>query len=126
MAKSAKRLAAFLGTEESDPVNKEPEYEDKLRIVSETISELTVEAGPSGVPVIVEPSDRTTGAGEETAATLNTIVEISDVASTFPATPVKNPETVPAPQKDEIEIETENASQKSAETCSARMLLQAK
>ena len=58
MAKSAKRLAAFLNTEESDPVNQEPAYEDKLRAVSETISELTVEPGPSGVPVIVEPSDR--------------------------------------------------------------------
>ena len=50
MAKSAKRLAAFLNTEETDPVNQEPAYEDKLRAVSETISELTVEPGPSGVP----------------------------------------------------------------------------
>jgi ParB family transcriptional regulator, chromosome partitioning protein len=115
MAKSAKRLAAFLGTEESDPVNKEPAYEDKLRIVSETISELTVEAGPSGVPVIVEPSHRTTGAGVETAAPLNTNAEISDAAPTVSATLGTIPETVAVPQKDDIALEIENASQKSAE-----------
>ncbi|MBM6584147.1 plasmid partitioning protein RepB [Microvirga sp. BT689] len=115
MAKSAKRLAAFLGTEESDPVNKEPAYEDKLRIVSETISELTVEAGPSGVPVIVEPSHRTTGAGEETAAPLNTNAEISDASPTVSATLGTIPESVAVPQKDDIALEIENASQKSAE-----------
>jgi ParB family chromosome partitioning protein len=115
MAKSAKRLAAFLSTEESDSVNNEPAYEDKLRIVSETISELTVEAEPSGVPVIVEPSNRMTEPGKETAATLNTNVEISDVAPTVPATLVKTPDAVAAPQKDEVELETENVSQKSAE-----------
>jgi ParB family chromosome partitioning protein len=106
MAKNANRLAAFLGTEEPDPLNKESAYEEKMRIVSETISELTVEARPSGVPVIVEPSDRTTGAGEETAATLNPVFEISDVAPTASA----------APQKDDTELETENVSQKSAES----------
>jgi ParB family chromosome partitioning protein len=110
MAKSAKRLAAFLNTEESDPVSQEPAYEDKLRAVSETISELAVEPGPSGVPVIVEPSDRKSGAGEGASATLSTDLEISDIAPTVPATLVKIAETVTAvPQK--VESETENTSQ---------------
>ena len=92
MAKSAKRLAAFLNTEESDPVNQEPAYEDKLRAVSETISELTVEPGPSGVPVIVEPSDKKPGAGEGASATLSTDLEISDIAPMVSATLVEIPE----------------------------------
>jgi ParB family chromosome partitioning protein len=110
MAKSAKRLAAFLNTEESDPVSQEPAYEDKLRAVSETISELAVEPGPSGVPVIVEPSDKKSGAGEGASATLSTDLEISDIAPTVSATLVKIAETVTAvPQK--VESETENTSQ---------------
>ncbi|WP_414476306.1 plasmid partitioning protein RepB [Microvirga sp. M2] len=116
MAKSAKRLAAFLGTEEPDPVNKEPAYEDKLRIVSETISELTVESGSGGAPVGVESFDGTAGAGEETAAPLQANIEISNVAPTVPAALETVPETVAAPQKENISLETENVSQKSAES----------
>jgi ParB family transcriptional regulator, chromosome partitioning protein len=111
MAKSAKRLAAFLNTEESDPVIQEPAYEDKLRAVSETISELTVEPGPSGVPVIVEPSDKKSGVGEGASATLSTDLEISDTAPTVSATLVEIPETVTAPHKVGSESETENTSQ---------------
>lgn len=112
MAKSAKRLAAFLNTEEPDPVNQEPAYEDKLRAVSETIAELTVEPGPSGVPVIVEPSDEKSGAGEGASMPLSTGLEISDIAPTFSATLVKIPDTVTAvPQKVRSESETEPTSQ---------------
>ena len=112
MAKSAKRLAAFLNTEETDPVNQEPAYEDKLRAVSETISELTVEPGPSGVPVIVEPSDKEPGAGEGASATLSTDLEISDTAPMVSATLVEIPESVTAvPQKVRSESETETTSQ---------------
>jgi len=93
MAKSAKRLAAFLNTEEPDTLNQEPAYEDKLRLVSETISELTVEPGPSGVPVIVQPSDRMSEVGEGASAALSTEVKI---APTEPATPVEIPETASA------------------------------
>jgi hypothetical protein len=37
MARGAKRLAAFLGTEEPNNLHDEPAYEDKLRMISETI-----------------------------------------------------------------------------------------
>lgn len=111
MAKSAKRLAAFLNTEEPDPVNQEPAYEDKLRIVSETISELTVEPGPSGVPVIVEPSDRRIESGEGASATLSTEIKISDIAPTVPAMLAEIPEAASvAPQKVGSASDSENTS----------------
>src|SRR3712207_3065593 len=112
MAKNAKRLAAFLNTEESDPVNQEPAYEDKLRLVFETISEAPVEPGPSGVPVIVEPSERKIEAGEGSPETLSTDLGISDIAPMVPETLVEIPETVTAvPQNLRIESEIENTSQ---------------
>jgi ParB family transcriptional regulator, chromosome partitioning protein len=116
MARSAKRLAAFLGTEEPNTLHDELAYEDKLRTISETISDLTVEPGPSGVPIIVEPSDRKAGEGEETAVTPTIDGAASDVAPTIPETVVEMSETsVPAPQPDDITAETEKLSQKSAE-----------
>lgn len=111
MAKSAKRLAAFLNTEEPDPVNQEPAYEDKLRLVSETISELTVEPGPSGVPVIVEPSDRKIEAGEGASATLSTEINISDITPSVPAMLAEIPEAASvAPQKAGSASDSENTS----------------
>jgi ParB family chromosome partitioning protein len=116
MAKGAKRLAAFLGTEEPINLHDEPAYEDKLRMISETISELTVEPGPSGVPVIVEPSDRKAGEGEENAMTPTKDGAASDVTPTTPKTVVEISETPePTSQMDDITAETENVSRKSAE-----------
>ena len=116
MARGAKRLAAFLGTEEPNNLHDEPAYEDKLRMISETISELTVESGPGGVPVIVEPSDRKAGEGEENAMTPTIDGAASDVTSTTPKTVVEITETPePTSQMDDITAETENVSRKSAE-----------
>ena len=106
MARGAKRLAAFLGTEKPNNLHDEPAYEDKLRMISETISELTVESGPGGVPVIVEPSDRKEGEGEENAMTPTIDGAASDVTPTTPKTVVEISETPePTSQMDDITAE---------------------